>query len=108
MNILKKLFGGGDNSQHRDGSGMYFYVKLHRCNDVTKVRVDMNNDLSLNDEGSGYWVRKMVSNSNYKCAKAELSLYFDMNRKLQNSEVQGGQLVNREEFDQWTAAQQKT
>lgn len=105
MNFLKKLF-GGSSAGDRDGSGMYFYVKLLRCEDIIRVRVDMNNELSLNDDATGYWVRKMVSGSNYKCSHAELNVYFDMNRKLQNSEVQGGQLVKREDYESWTSKQQ--
>jgi hypothetical protein len=109
MNILKKLFGSGDNGSRRDSgdaSGMYFYVKLHRCGDIVRVRVDMNNELSQNDESSGYWVRKLVSNGNYKCTRGEITLYFDSNRKMTNSEIQGGQLVGKDEYDSWMAQQQ--
>ena len=105
MNFLKKIF-GGSSAGNRDGSGMYFYVKLQRCEDIIRVRVDMNNELSLNDDSSGYWVRKLVSGSNYKCSHAELNVYFDMNRNLQNSEVQGGQLVKREDYENWMSKQQ--
>jgi hypothetical protein len=103
VNFLKKLF--GSSAENRDGSGMYFYVKLHRCEDIIRVRVDMNNELSLNDDSSGYWVRKLVSGSNYKCAHAELNVYFDTNRNLQNSDVQGGQLVKREDYESWMSKQ---
>ena len=104
MNFLKKLF-GGSSAGNRDGSGMYFYVKLQRCEDIIRVRVDMNNELSLNDESNGYWVRKLVSGSNYKCAHAEINVYFDMNRNLQNTDVQGGQLVKREDYEAWMSRQ---
>ncbi|MBZ0294937.1 MAG: hypothetical protein K8L99_20410 [Anaerolineae bacterium] len=107
MNFLKNLFGGNGSSRpETDGRGQYFYVKPHRCDDVLRVRVDMSNDLSLNDTNSGYWVRKMVSSGNYKCAQVELTLHFDTNRRLQDSEIQGGQLVTREDYDLWQAAQE--
>ncbi len=108
MNFLKKLFGGGESTGSReagDGSGMYLYVKLLRCGDIVRVRVDMNNELSQNDESDGYWVRKLVSNGNYKCTKGELTVYFDSNRRLTNSEIQGGQLVDKNEYDSWLAQQ---
>ena len=109
MNILKKIFGGGDSTggsrQAGDGSGMYLYIKLHRCGDVVRVRVDMNNELSQNDESDGYWVRKLVSNGNYKCPKGELTLHFDTNRKMTNTEITGGQLVDKAEYDSWMAQQ---
>lgn len=107
MNILKKLFGGGDGSRiSSDASGMYLYFKLHRCGDIVRVRIDMNNELSQSDEGDGYWVRKLVSNGNYKCTTAEVTVYFDANRKMSNSDVQGGQLVTKDDYDAWMAAQQ--
>ncbi len=106
MNFLRNLFGGGAKNTETDGRGLYLYVRPHRCEDVVRVRIDMNNDLSLNDEGSGYWVRKMVSSSNYKCAQVELNLHFTMNRQLNETEVQGGTIVTREDYNQWTAAQQ--
>lgn len=107
MNFLKNLFGGGGGKQADiEGRSMYLYVKPNRCDDVVRVRVDLNNDLSLNDEGSGYWVRKMVSSSNYKCTQVELNVYFDMGRRLQETETQGGQLVTRDDYEQWVAAQQ--
>lgn len=106
MNFLKNLFGGGGSRPETDGRGQLFYVKPHRCDDVLRVRVDMANDLSLTDDGSGYWVRKMASSGNYKCTQVELTLYFDNNRRLRESEVQGGQLVTRDDYDQWQAAQE--
>jgi hypothetical protein len=80
-------------------------VKPHRCDDILRVRVDMNNDLSLTDEGSGYWVRKLASSGNYKCNQVEITLYFDSSRHLQNTELNGGKLVERADYDAWVAAQ---
>lgn len=102
MNILKNLFGGG---QDRDERGAYFYVKPHRCDDVLRVRVDLYNDLSLTDDGSGYWVRKLASSGNYKCQQVELTLYFNKNHRLEDSEVTGGSLVERSDYDAWVESQ---
>ena len=104
MNILKSLFGGGS-AEDRDARGSYFYVKPQRCDDILKVRVDMANDLSLADDGKSYWVRKLASSGNYKCNQVELTLYFNNNRQLQDSEVQGGTLVDRKAYDAWVATQ---
>jgi hypothetical protein len=102
MNILKNLFGG---SRDRDERGSYFYVRPQRCDDVLRVRVDLYNDLSLTDDGSGYWVRKLASSSNYKCQQVELTLYFNKNHRLENSEVVGGSLVERSDYDAWQESQ---
>ena len=53
-----------------------------RCDDVLRVRVDLHNDLSLRDDGDGYWVRKLISSGNYKCNQVELTLYFDSNSSV--------------------------
>lgn len=107
MNFLKNLFGGGGGKNtESDGRGLYLYVKPNRCEDVVRVRVDMHNDLSLNDDNSGYWVRKMVSSTNYKCTQVELTLYFDMNRQLKETDAQGGTVVTREAYDEWMAARE--
>ena len=101
MNFLKKLFGGDG---ERNDRGMYFYVSPHRCDDVLRVRVDMSNDLSQRDDGSGYWVRKLASGGNYKCNQVELTFFFDSNRRLVDQEIDGGKLVDKAAYDSWEAA----
>ncbi len=102
MDFFKKLFGGGAGSGGSDRAGMYFYVKSNHCDEIVRVRIDLNNDLSLNDEGKGYWVRKMAHGTNFRCRwPVELTLYFDPNRRFQNSEVQGGALVTQEDYEAW-------
>jgi hypothetical protein len=104
MNFLKNLFGGGDGSREaNDRDGLYIYVKLHRCDDVMQVRINVNNDLSMSDEGDGYWVRKLISGQDYHCTQAELTLYFDKNRRLQETEVQGGTVVDRAAYEAYQA-----
>jgi hypothetical protein len=107
MNFLKKIFGGGNDGVERDDRSMYLYVQPLRCNDVLRVRIDMHNDLSLSDEGNGYWVRKLASSGNYKCNQVELTLYFDSNRRFDATatEIQGGKLVDRAAYDAWMAEQ---
>jgi hypothetical protein len=106
MNFLKKLFsgspGGGGSS---DPSGMYFYVQPDGCDEVIRVRIDRNNDLSLADDGSSLWVHKGVRG--VKCRQGvELYLYFDSNRRLQNSEIEGGAMVSRDAYDEWVMKQE--
>jgi|FLYN01.1.fsa_nt_gi hypothetical protein len=104
MDFFRKLFGGAATGGDSDKSGLYFYVRARNCDEVVQVRIDTNNDLSLSDDGSGYWVRKLAHGSNYRCRwPVEMTLYFDSNRKLQNSDVQGGELVTREEYEAWVA-----
>jgi hypothetical protein len=109
MEILKKLFGGGGGSSSGgsvagDRVGLYYYVRPNGCEEVVRVRVDRNNDLSLTDDSKGYWVRKGVRG--VKCRQnVELELYYDSNRRLVNSELKGGELVDEAAYDAWMAQQ---
>jgi hypothetical protein len=109
MDFFKKLFGGGSRSGGADRVGLYFYIKPNGCEEIVRVRIDSNNDLSMADDNSTYFVNKTVRGSTYKCTRsAELELSFDSNRRLQNTEVTGGALVTKEDYDAWVAAQETT
>jgi hypothetical protein len=100
MDFLRKLFGGAASGGQND-RGVYFYVQPKGCDEVVRVRVDPHNDLSANEEESGYWVRKQVRGTSYKCMAVELTLYFDERRSLQNQEVKGGALVTEKDYQGW-------
>jgi hypothetical protein len=103
MGFLKKLFGGGGTGMSGDPNGLYFYVKPRGCEEVVRVRIDRNNDLSLADDGSAYFVHKHVRG--IKCRQAvEMDMYFNANRSLVNSELQGGEMVEKADWDAWQAA----
>ncbi len=106
MDILKRLFGGGGGGSKVSGDavGMYFYVRPRGCEEVVRVRIDRNNDLSMSDDGGSYWVHKVVRG--VKCREnVELDLYFDGNRRLTDKQVTNGELVDEAAYNAWTAAQ---
>jgi hypothetical protein len=104
MDFLKKLFGGGS-SRGGDARGIYFYVKPKGCDEIVRVRIDRNNDLSLADDGKTFWVHKVVMGT--KCfQRAELDIHFNQNRQLSGSEVSGGDLVQEADYQAWIASQQ--
>lgn len=110
MEFLKRLFGGGgapgSSGPAGDRAGLYYYVRPHGCDEVVRVRVDRNNDLSLADDGKSYWVRKGVRG--VKCRQnVEMELYYDANRRLTNSELKGGVLVDEAAYDAWVAQQEQ-
>lgn len=98
MNFLKKLFSGGD-SDYKD-DGIYIYVQPRACEEVIQVRLDPRNELSAK-EGGGYFVRK-IARGNHRCfGPVEMVLHFDSNRKLVESEVEGGELVDEAAYKRW-------
>ena len=104
MNFLKQLAGmfspkpgvsGGD-------PGLYYYVKCLRCGEVIRFRINPMNDLSLTD-GGDYYVRKVIVGRRcYNRIEAQLtySAGSNANRKLINSEVSGGELVDKQAFEE--------
>ncbi len=102
MEFFKKLFSGGAPKQR----GQYYYVKPTGCTEIVRIRVDTMNELSQNDDNDGYFVRKSARGTSYKCTKtAELLLEYDSNKRLKNTEILGGTLVNEAEYDAWVQAE---
>jgi len=102
MDFLKRLFGGSGSQNSSDPDGMYFYVRPKGCEEVVRVRINRMNDISLADDGETFWAHKSVRGT--KCRQtAELDLYFDRNRRLANSEVKDGDLVDAHAYEEWMA-----
>jgi len=91
MGFLKKLFGGGAISS--SPSDFYtFNVRCERCGETVEGRVNLNNDLSLDDEG-GYLVRKVLMGGGHCFQQIEVTLKFDASRKLLEKQVSGGKFL---------------
>lgn len=103
MNFLKNLFGGGPKSS--EDRAVYVYVQPKRCEEILQVRIDTYNDLSVTDDGNGYWVRKLASAT--RCPfQAEITLYFDKQRRMTGSEVENGELVDEEAYEAYVASKE--
>lgn len=93
MNFLKNLFGGG---APRD-PGYYVYVRPVACEEILKVRVDLYNDLSLEEDGQGYFVRKMARG--HRCPfPVEMVLHFNGSRQLVDRQIEKGEFVTEEDY----------
>ena len=100
MNFLKNLFGGGNRS--KDG-GYYVYIKPKMCQEVVRVRINLNNDLSPTEDYNGYWIRKVASAT--RCPfQAEFTLQFDKSRKLVDRMIENGEFVSEEDYLAFTGA----
>ena len=90
MGFLKKLFSGGATSSSSDF--FTFNVRCDRCGETIEGKVNLNNDLSLDDEG-GYHVRKVLMGSGHCFQQIEVMLKFDASRQLVDKQVNGGMFV---------------
>jgi hypothetical protein len=92
MNFLKKLFP----TSSGPASNVYsFAVKCDRCGEVIEGRVNLNNDLSVEYEGSNsvYFVRKVLMGNGLCFQQIEVELKFNTPRKLLEKHATGGQFV---------------
>jgi hypothetical protein len=105
MDFLKKLFGGMGGAG--GDAGLYYYVRPTGSEEVVRVRINRNNDLSLADDGKTFWVHKVVMGTK-SFQRVELDLYFNQNRQLSSSEVSGGDLVKEADYQAWVAAHGET
>lgn len=94
------LFG----SRQSGAQGLYFYVRIYKLpnrqspdDEFVAIRIHPHNDLSWNDDGQ-YFVRKVVVGSK-SFRRAEIMLTFDKGRRLIDSEVEGGELVDQDEYE---------
>lgn len=108
MQFLRSLFGAGPRPARQTGDpdGLYYFVRPDGCEEVVRVRINRNNDLSLTEDGTGYLVHKHVRG--VKCRQGvELDLYYNSKRQLINAEVSGGALVTEADYQAWLAKQQE-
>jgi hypothetical protein len=91
MSFLKNLF---NSTPAKSEKNYYtFNVKCKRCGEIIEGRIDLDNDLSLNDEGDGYIVRKGLIGGNRCFQQIEVELNFDSSRQLTEKTITGGTFV---------------
>jgi hypothetical protein len=92
MSFLSRLFGGGRGARSPDG-GIYIRVKCNACGEIVQARINPNAELSQNDEGQGYFVRKvLVGKECFRPIEVELR-YSDLGKTEISREVKGGTSV---------------
>ncbi len=89
MGFLKNLF---SNTPAKPEKRYYvFQVKCKRCGELIEGRVDLDNDLSLNDDGNGYLIRKTLMGGNRCFQQIAVELNFDSSRQLMDKTITGGE-----------------
>jgi hypothetical protein len=87
MGFFKNFFSGGAASSSAD---FYtFTVSCDRCGEKIEGKVNLNNDLSLDDEG-GYHVRKVLIGSGPCFQQIEVFLKFGQGKDLIDRQIKGG------------------
>ena len=91
MDFIKKLFAG--TSVRPNANFLPIRVKCSRCGETVEGRVNMANDLSLTDNDSGYYVRKVLMGGGRCFQQIEVELRFDASRKLLEKSIHGGAFI---------------
>ncbi|BAL98409.1 MULTISPECIES: hypothetical protein [Caldilinea] len=101
MNLFARLL-AALRSKGAPGADRYLsvYVFSHRCREPIKGQIDLLNELSLAEEESGYYVRKVLHTSgrNRCFAQVEVQLWLDDKKQVTRYEVQGGRWLTAEEY----------
>lgn len=105
MNFLRNIFGGGgggNTGSSGDQRGFYVYVRPKMCKELVEVRIDTMNDLSGEDHGDGFFVRKTARA--IRCPfPVEMTLHFDKNRNFLSGEIENGEFVTSQDYAAWLA-----
>ena len=92
IDFLKGIFGGGPSAPV--DSGVYVKVRCNACGEIIQARVNPSAELSLADDGQGYFVRKVVVGREcFRSIEIELR-YADLRGKEISREVHGGTSVD--------------
>jgi hypothetical protein len=107
MNFLKNLarsFSGGGSNTGGD-AGMYYYVKCLRCGEVIQIRVNKNNDLTVqygekDAKSDTFFVHKVIVGQ--KCYnRMEADFTYSHSRALVEKKVAGGEFVTQELYESY-------
>jgi hypothetical protein len=99
--ILKGLTGGrGPGGQSSSANARWVYVQCNRCGEPLRGRVNLETELSLEEDDDSYVVRKgLVGSGKLRCFQTiEVTLKFDANKQETGREVSSGRFITAEEY----------
>ncbi len=103
MGFFKKISQAFSGARQSDPEVYMIYVRCAHCGETLKSRVNLMNDLSLRygegNEGNSYYCRKILSGASRCFRKIEVNLTFDVNRKLIDRQISGGEFISAEDFE---------
>jgi hypothetical protein len=104
MNLLRRLFGGGD--APAADNAIHLYVRCNRGGAPVHVRIDPRNDLVIeygdDDDATGYRLIKEIMDSRcFRLMRAEIE--YDRGRRELNRQIEGGVFIGRDEYEQLAA-----
>lgn len=84
-------------------SAYWVYVRCNLCGEVLRCRVNFRSELSPDydqgDKPAGFYCRKVLIGEKLCFQQIEVNLKFNPRFQLVDSQVTGGELISKEEFD---------
>ena len=96
LDRLRKALGGAG-AGPGDGYNYWVRVRCAMCGEIIRGRVDLRNELSLTDDAEGFFVRKRLIGSGRCFNPIDVTLSFDLNRRLVDRQITGGEFVEDED-----------
>lgn len=93
---LRQLFTASDREPKDEG--IYSYIKLDVSGEVVRVRLSPGQELNPDYDAGGYITRKTVIGPR-SLRRAEALFHFDESRRLIATEVEGGSVGTRQEWE---------
>lgn len=104
MSFIRRMFGGGNpavpgGSDKADANALWLYVQCGKCGAPVAVRVDTRNDISIDYETGGRYLRKEIMDSTcFRLMYATVT--FGGDGKIADKEIEGGKFLTEQEFEQ--------
>ncbi|MCG3140464.1 MAG: hypothetical protein HDKAJFGB_01530 [Anaerolineae bacterium] len=108
MSFFAKLFSGGkaslpQASNPSDPHAWYLYVQCGKCGAPVAIRIDLRNDLSVDYETNGRYLRKEIMDS--VCFQLMYAqVHFDSGGQVTSQTIERGKILDRAEYDAIKAA----
>lgn len=108
MSFLDKLFSGGNpalpkGSNSSDPNALWLYVQCNKCGAPVAIRVDTRNDISIDYETGGRFLRKEIMDSTcFQIMYADVR--FDGGGKILEQSIERGKFLTKQEYETARAA----
>jgi len=99
MSLLKKITSIFSSPPSQgDAIAYWVTVRCNRCGEIIRSRVNLSNDLSAEYDGArtSYVCRKVLLGEGRCFQQIEVILKFDLNRKLVDRAISGGEFISQE------------
>lgn len=100
MGLFKKISQLFNTPAKGDPHGYWIAVRCKRCGETIRTRVNLSNDLSLNEQEDGtttYFCHKTLMGDTGCFQRVEVELTFDPQRRLIDRQITGGEFVEQME-----------